>query len=259
MLPHVVGRIVSMQRFPDGIDGEQFFQKNVPDYFPEWIRTVEVDKEGGTLRQALIEDGATLVYLASQACITPHCWLSRVENRDRPDRMTFDLDPSGTAGFDEVRQAARLVRELLVSLELVPFVMTTGSRGVHVVAPLEPRSGFDRVRAVARGLAGRLAGRHPELLTAEQRKAKRGDRVFLDYLRNGYAQTTVAPYSVRARPGAPEATPIDWDELSRVGPRIHDLRNLFRRLGQKNDPWSGIERRAGTLEAAETWLDASRT
>ena len=155
MVPHVVGRIVSMERLPDGIEGERFFQKSVPDYFPRWIRTVEVDKEGGMLRQVVIAGGATLAYLASQACLTPHCWLSRADARDRPDRMTFDLDPSGAAGFDQVRRAAHLVRELLESLELMPFVMTTGSRGVHVVAPLEPRTELDRVRGVERRLAAR--------------------------------------------------------------------------------------------------------
>lgn len=254
MLPHVRGRIISMQRLPDGIEGKQFFQKNVPSYFPAWIRTVEVEKAGGSLTQVVIEEKATLVYLANQACITPHCWLSRSGDLDRPDRLVFDLDPAGSTGFEEIRWAAHAVRGLLEEVGLTPFVMTTGSRGLHVVAPLEPNASFDDVRSVARGLAVLLADRHPERLTVEQRRAERGDRVFLDYLRNGYAQTSVAPYSVRARPGAPVATPIDWTELGSVDARSYHFGNLFRRLAHKEDPWSGIDAHAGTIDEAEDFL-----
>ena len=263
MLPHVAGRPVSMQRFPDGIDGKRFFQKEAPDYFPDWIRTEEVAKEGGTVRHVVCDREATLVYLANQACITPHVWLSRVAHLERPDRLVFDLDPPENGGrsgddrgLDRLRWAARRTRDLLDVLGLPAFLLTTGSRGFHVVVPLEPAAGFDEVRAFAARVARRLARAHPDRLTVEHRKAKRGDRVFVDYLRNGYAQTAVPPYAVRARPGAPVATPLEWRELGRVAPRRYTMKNLFRRLAQKEDPWAGIDASAVTLDAAREALRA---
>ncbi len=257
MLPHLAGRPVSMHRFPDGIEGKSFFQKDAPDYFPGWIHTEEIAKEGGSVTHVVCDDAATLVYLANQACITPHIWLSRIDDLDRPDRMIFDLDPSGDdpeRDREEVRRAARRVHDGLEALGLPAYLMTTGSKGFHVVVPLRREEGFDEVRDFAHRLARRLADADPEHLTVEQRKAKRGGRVFLDYLRNGYAQTTVAPYSVRARPGAPVATPVGWDELDGLDPRRYTLQNLFRRLAQKDDPWADIGRHASSLASARERL-----
>lgn len=256
MLPHVRGRPVSMHRFPDGIDGDGFFQKDAPGYFPEWIHTETVDKEDGTVTHVVCDDVATLVYLVDQACITPHVWLSTVDQLDSPDRMVFDLDPpEGTGSVDPLREAARAIRRLMDDLGLRSRLMTTGSAGYHVVVPLDSGAPFDRVRDLAHRCAGLLAQRHPNSLTVEQRISERSGRVFLDYLRNGYAQTTVAPYAVRARPQAPVATPIDWDELGRVEPRSYTIDNLNRRLAQKDDPWTvdGID--GQPLEAASDRLD----
>lgn len=261
VLPHVSGRFVAMHRFPDGIDGTDFFHKDVPDYFPDWVHTETVEKTDGTLRQLVIDDAATLVYIADQGCITPHVWLSRVDERRNPDRMIFDLDPPGDdpeEAFDEVRWAARRVGEILGDLKLEAFVMTSGSRGLHVYAPLDRSATFDEVRRFATDLADVLAERHPKRLTGEQRKARRGDRIYLDVMRNAYAQTAVAPYAVRARERAPVATPLDWGELggSRMGPRRYTIQNLFRRLSRKDDPWEGIGRRARGLNGPRDALDA---
>lgn len=249
-LPHWQRRPVSMHRYPDGIDGEGFFQKQAPDYFPSWIKRFELPKEGGTVTHVIADSPATMAYLAAQGCITPHLGLARVDRPDHPDRLILDLDPSDD-DFGKVRAAARLARRLLERLGAPCFVQTTGSRGLHVVVPLDRSAGFDAARRLARGLAGRLAEDNPKLLTVEQRKVKRGDRVFVDYLRNAYGQTAVAPYAVRARPQAPVATPLDWDEaLGATGPRAYTLANIFRRLGQKADPWRGIDAQpaaAGTL------------
>lgn len=250
MLPHVAGRPVSMLRFPDGIDGPRFFQKDAPDYFPGWIHTQEVAKEGGTVRHVVIDDAATLVYLANQACITPHVWLSRVDHLQRPDRLILDLDPpEGAEDLARLRRAVRWTRELLEELGLEPFLMTTGSRGFHVVVPLVPEEEFDRVRAFARGAAETLAARRPDRLTTETRKAKRGERIFVDYLRNGYAQTGVPPYAVRARPGAPVATPIEWEELTpALDPAGFTVRTLPERLERLDaDPWADLEGHAQRL------------
>jgi bifunctional non-homologous end joining protein LigD len=209
LLPHVRDRFVSMHRFPDGIEAEGFYQKNVPDYFPDWIRTEDVRKEDGTLRQLVIEDAATLVFLADQACITPHVWLSRTDRPRHPDRLVFDLDPPGTdsaAEFKQVCWAARRIREVLRQLKLPGYVQTSGSRGLHIHVPLDRGAGFDTVRAFARDMADLLARRHPARLTTEQRKKKRGDRIFLDVQRNAYGQTVVAPYAVPARPSPPPST-----------------------------------------------------
>ena len=159
MVPHMKGRPVSMQRFPDGIEGQGFFQKDAPDYFPDWIRRVTVEKKGGTVEHAVCDDAATLVYLANQNCITPHVWLSRADRLNHPDRLIFDLDPSGD-DFEQVRFAAGVLRDLLVDLGLVPFPMTTGGRGLHLLVPLDRKSDFDAVRSFAReefGLKHRYA------------------------------------------------------------------------------------------------------
>jgi bifunctional non-homologous end joining protein LigD len=255
MLPHVRGRAVTMHRFPDGIDGTGFYQKHVPDYFPEWIETVTVDKENGTVEHVVCDDAATLVYLADQACITPHVWLSTTDALDRPDRMVFDLDPPEGSGAGAVRAAARAIRDLLEDLGLRSRVMTTGSKGYHVVVPLDARAGFDQVRDFAHRCADLLADRRPDDLTVEQRIAERSGRVFLDYLRNGYAQTTVAPYAVRAKSGAPVAVPLDWDELGSTDPRGYTMDNVFRRLGQRHDPWEADPITGQALDDAREALD----
>lgn len=265
MLPHLRDRAISMQRFPDGIGSEGFYQKNVSDHFPEWIRRARIDKEGdGSNEQVVVDDAATLVYLANQGCITPHAWLSRVDRVRHPDRLVFDLDPSGAIDpveeFGLMRDAARRLRDLLGQLGLATFVMSSGSRGLHVVVPLDRSAEFDPVRAFAHGVAEVLARQHPERLTVQVRKNKRGNRIFIDYLRNAYAQTSVAPYAVRARPGAPVATPLAWDELARheLGPRRYTLRNLFRRLGQRQDPWARIGDAAQSLKGAAEALEKLR-
>jgi bifunctional non-homologous end joining protein LigD len=239
MLPHTRGRPVTMHRFPDGVDGTDFYQKDAPGYFPDWIATETVSKDDGDVTHVVVDDVATLVYLADQACITPHVWLSTTDHLDRPDRLVFDLDPpKGADDPEPVRFAALAIRDLLDELGLPSRIMTTGSSGFHVVVPLRASEPFDTVRGFARRCSDVLAGRHPDRLTVEQRIRARSGRVFLDYLRNAYAQTTVAPYAVRALPGAPVATPIDWDELGATGPRSYTMENILRRLGQKDDPWA---------------------
>lgn len=249
MVPHLRGRPVMMDRYPDGIDGDSFVQKNVPDYFPDWIHRRELPKENGVVTHVVCDDQATLVYLAAQACITPHVWLSRADRADRPDRLVFDLDPS-TDELDVLRHAARSLRGTLEDLGLSPFVQTTGSRGFHVVVPLDRRAGFDEVRSFARGVAELVAAREPSRLTTEQRKDKRGDRMYLDTMRNGYGQTSVAPYAVRARSRAPVATPLTWEELESgdAEPQSYDMATVLERLEREGDPWAAMSRHAQSLQ-----------
>ena len=257
MLPYLAGRPVSMHRFPDGIDAQGFYQKEIGDYFPDWIGRVTVKKKGGEVTHVVCRNAATLVYLANQACITPHVWLSREDRLDHPDRMIFDLDPPGD-DFAPVRRAARATRRLLEELDLPAFAMTTGGRGVHVVVPLDRGAGFDTARAFARDVAELAARRDPAEFTTEPRKAKRKGRLFLDTARNAYAQTAVPPYAVRPRAGAPVAMPIGWDELgnSRLRGDTYHVRNAFRRLDRVDDPWKGIARRARSLKGPREKLDA---
>lgn len=257
MLPYLKGRPLSLQRFPDGIDGKGFYQKEVPDYFPGWIgrAQIEVLETGEIQAQAVCNDVATLVYLVNQNTITLHPWLSRADRLDSPDKLIFDLDPP--ADFEAARRAARLLRDALTELGLTPFVMTTGSRGLHVVTPLDRKADFDAVRDFAKDLAGLLASQHPDTLTIEMRKDERDGRLFLDYLRNAYASTAVAPYAVRARPGAPVAVPLAWEELDdpHLRSNTYTLRTVPGRLAQTPDPWADFRRRAGGLAAARKRLD----
>jgi bifunctional non-homologous end joining protein LigD len=252
MVPYLRGRPLMLQRLPEGLTGPVFYQKQISAYFPAWIRRVTVAKVGGTVTHAICDDAATLVYLANQGCLTPHVWLSRADELDRPDRMIIDLDPSSDDVAD-VRFAARLAREVLAEAGLQPYLMATGSRGFHIVVPLRRSEGFDAVRATAGALAGALTRREPARLTTEWRKADRAGRVYLDVMRNAYAQTAVPPYAVRARPGAPVAVPLDWDELGSAEPDGWTVRTVLDRL-EGPDPWRGFARRARSLEGARRWL-----
>jgi len=255
MLRHMKDRPISMQRFPDGIAKHGFFHKDVPDHFPDWIKRVQVPKKNGTVTHALACNADTLVYLADQACITPHVWLSRADELERPDRMVFDLDPSD-GNFADVRRAARSIGELLDGLGLTPFAMTTGSRGVHVWVPLRRQAHFDEVRGFARDVARVMVERYPDRLTLEARKQKRGERILIDIMRNGYAQTVVPPYAARAKPGASVATPLRWRELSdsSLRPDKFTVRNIGRRLSRVGDPWEEIARHAKSLGPARRRL-----
>jgi bifunctional non-homologous end joining protein LigD len=208
---------------------------------------VAVPSRGGTVEHVVASDAATLVYLADQACITLHPWLSRADRLDRPDRMIFDLDPSGEAP-DEVRTAATELGALLRELGLEPFAMATGSRGYHVVVPLRRRADFQTVRGFARDVARVAIARDPRL-TVEQRRAARGGRILIDVMRNAYAHTAVAPYSVRARAGAPVAVPLRWEELLNPATRPDrwTLPTVPSRIAHDGDPWAEIQSPARTL------------
>jgi bifunctional non-homologous end joining protein LigD len=252
MLPHIRMRPISMQRFPDGIGGKGFFHKDIPSYFPGWLKRVEVPKSGGTVTHVYACDAETLVYLVGQNTITPHIWLTRSDRPWQPDRMVIDLDPPPGSDFNAVRRAARHTGELLRELGLTPFAQVTGSKGIHVWTPLRRRAGNEEVRAFAGQLGRVLAGRHPDELTSEWRKEKRDGRILVDTARNTYAQTAVPPYSVRPRAGAPVATPIEWDELSdsKLRPDRWTVNNVLRRLSAKGDPWADIQSYARGISRA---------
>jgi bifunctional non-homologous end joining protein LigD len=254
ILPLLRDRPVTMIRYPDGITGHSILQKNAPDYFPDWVTRAEVPKQGGSVHHVICDKAATLAYLANQACIELHVFLSRTDAVDRPDQVVFDLDPPDNEHFAQAAQAARLLRELLEGeLGLTTFVKTTGGKGLHVHLPLVPEADFDAARQFARQAAEVLVAREPGLLTLEQRRDKRGDQIYADIMRNGYAQTAAAPYSVRGRPGAPVATPLHWAELDDTGltPRRFTIATVPDRVAGTDDPWAGLARHRYHLATAQ--------
>jgi bifunctional non-homologous end joining protein LigD len=255
MIPYIKNRPISMLRYPNGIDHEGFYQKNAGDYFPPWITLEPIrSEEGKVVNYVVVDKKATLVYLANQLCLTPHIWLSKIDALNYPDRMIFDLDPSGQKfDFKLIAKTAFAFKDLLEKIGLVPFIMTTGSRGMHVVVPLDRKQPFEVVRAFAYDIALYLQSADPKNLTLEVRKARREKKIFLDYLRNSYTATGVAPYAIRAKQGAPVATPIDWDEVG--DPKLvstrYTYKTVFKRLENKGDPWETLNKKARSLTKAQ--------
>ena len=231
MLPFLKDRPVTLQRFPHGIDKPGFFQKHVQDYFPEFIERIRVKTREGHANEILVNNKKSLIYLANQLAITFHIWLSRKGSLEYPDKLIFDLDPSDT-DFGKLRKGAGLLKDQLECTGYQPRLMTTGKKGLHIYAYIEPVKDFEQVRKEARELARKLADGHPELFTLEIRKNKRGNKIYVDIQRNAYGQTGVCPFSLRPIPTAGIATPLEWHELYKIasGDQYH-YGNIFRRLG----------------------------
>ena len=249
MLVHLRDRPLNLWRWNAGIDGPRIVQQDIPKGAPDWVRRVQTPRRrGGSNCHVLAQDAATLRWLANQNCITPHVWTARKDRLDRPDRLVFDLDPAPATAFEVVRAAARAVAERLRDAGLEPFAMTSGSKGIHVVAPLRRTRDSQTVRDVAGQLGAEVAAAHPDTLTTEWRKEKRDGRILVDTARNTYGQTVVAPYAVRALPGAPVATPLELHELEDhdLSPQGWTVRTVGRRLEERGDPWADI---AGSARA----------
>ena len=232
MLPFLKDRPLTLKRFPGGIKASGFYQKNASDYFPDFIKTVEIETEDGTNTQILCNDKRTLLYLVNQNTVSFHIWLSRKDKIRQPDRVVFDLDPPEGA-FDKVKEAAKVVRNYLRKQKKEPELMTTGQAGLHLYYSLRRRKDFDEVKKEARKVAEEVTKLRPDLLTTKIRKDQREGKIFVDYLRNSYGQTAVCPYSLRSNKEAGIATPIEWDELSKLeSASYYNIENIFRRLGQ---------------------------
>jgi len=255
LVAHLADRPLMPQRFPAGIDKDGFYQKDAGKTLPRWIRTVTARKEGGVVRHPIVDDEAALLALSNLGTISFHRWGARADELERPDLLIIDLDPSA-GDVRDVVQAAGWTRALLDEVDLAAYVQVTGSRGMHVVTPLVREASTEEVAAFADGLAIVLAARHPDELTHQFSKANRGERLYLDTARNGYAQTAVAPYSVRPRAGAPAATPLDWDELDAPHLRADGwkIANLPARLAGRQDPWASMARHARSLASRKEKL-----
>ncbi len=259
-LPYAKNRALTMHRYPEGITGESFFQKNAGDYFPNWILLHKVPKKthsdvGEITSYVVCQNRATLVYIANQGCITPHLWLSTIKHLHYPDMLIFDLDPPGkrVTNFKLIRDTALAIKDVLESCGLSAWVMTTGSRGLHVRTPLKAENTFDEVRAFSKEVAHYIITRNPARITLESRKEKRGRKLFIDIMRNSFGATAVAPYAVRAREGAPIATPLAWHELDDISLRsdTYTIKTIFERMEKQENPWKDFNRSTHSLKKAQ--------
>jgi len=256
VLPELRDRALTIERFTKGVDAGGFYQKHAQRHYPAWIRRVEL---GTKTRVAypVCDSAAALVYFANQGGVAMHVWTSRTAAPAHPDLLVFDLDPP-EGRFDLVRIAARMLRELFAPLALPAFVKTTGSKGLHVVAPLDARADFDAVAALGNRIAALLCRRAPDLFTQEFYKKDRKGRLFLDTMRNAPGATIIAPYSLRGRPGAPLSAPIGWDELDddTLRPDGVTMQTIRGRLDRVGDPWRDLRARVGSVTTAAAALDA---
>jgi bifunctional non-homologous end joining protein LigD len=241
VVPALKDRPLTLKRYPDGIDGFSFFQKNTPSYAPEWIRTATYHA-GSAKRDVayvLCNDKRTLLWLANQAAVELHPWLSRIDRIERPDHLVFDLDPP-EGKFEVAVEVAPVVRDVLREHGLDGLPKTSGAKGIHVYVPLQRRHHYGEVRAAAAALSHLVEERVPELTTTEFHIAERGGRLFLDAGRNAPGAHVVAPYSPRARPGAPVSFPVEWKDLARVHPGDFTIKNVPDLLSKHGDLWKKL-------------------
>ena len=254
MVPELRGRPLSVVRYTKGIDRGGFFQKHYQKHFPAWLDHVAAGTKT-VVDYPIVDSPAGVVYLANQGSIEFHVWTSRKDALERPDMIVFDLDPP-EGRFDLARRTAGWLRSVLDELALPAFVKVTGSKGLHVIAPLDDAATFDEVGALATRIGAQLCRRHPDDLTMEFYKKDRRGRLFVDVMRNAIGATLVAPYSLRGRPGAPVSAPIAWSELDEVSADGIRLRDLRARLDRRGDPWAKLRDRAGSIAGALRALDA---
>jgi DNA ligase D len=235
------GRPVLLERYPDGAGGKSFFQKRVPKGAPDWLTTTEVSTPNGTTSNALVAvDIAHVVWAVNMGCLGFHVWPYHAGDPEHVDELRIDLDPVPGLTFDDIRAAAHRVHELLDELGIESAPKTTGSKGLHVYARLEPRWDAYQVRAAAVALARELERRHPDTMTAAWWKEERGQRVFVDYNQNAPHKTVFGAWSARPRVGAQVSTPLRWDEVDTVDPNALTIAEVPARFRELGDPWAAL-------------------
>jgi len=250
MLPHISRRLLSIVRCPEGYGEPCFFQRHPIPGSPASIHRFKRREKKATPDYIYVEDLPGLIALAQMGVLEIHIWGSYIDDIDRPDRVVFDLDPAEDVPFAQVKAAALHLRDILEAVRLASFPLLTGGKGIHVVVPLKPRHGWDTIKAFAGGLVQRLAAEQPDRYVATMTKSKRAGRIFIDYFRNDKSATAIAPYSTRARPGAPLAWPLSWKALSRVESASEITLANFRRRLAAADPWPDYDRTDQALESS---------
>jgi bifunctional non-homologous end joining protein LigD len=259
LVPHLRDRPFTMKRYPHGIDGEVFFQKQAPKHLPSWISTRQFTthpRDGGArlVDFALVNSPEAVLFMVQNNCIDMNAWYSRVDKPHRPDFVLFDLDPPD-GGFELAIEVAHLIRELLDEVGLPGYVKTSGADGIHVVAPIVRRAGYDQTYAFAEQASRLLEQRHPGKLTTEWLKKKR-EGVLVDHRQNGWGKTIASVYSVRPKPGAPVSTPLHWDELTPdVRPRDFGMEQALERIERHGDLFAPVLEDPRPLGAAAAKLE----
>lgn len=253
ILPYLADRPLTLKQFPKGVDQPGFFRKHAPDYFPDYVKRVSVPRVDRTLdpvMMATVDEVADLQYFANQNVVELHATTATSKNLKVPDQLVFDLDPSDS-DFNKVRMVALALKDMLDAYQIPSYVKLSGSRGAHVHLPIKPELPYPPLKLWTQKVAQQLIVQYPQLVTMEHMVSKRQDRVYLDILRNDYTQTVVAPYSVRALPGAPIAAPIDWPTLSKSSShaQLVKIGNVAQRLRNKGDAWEGFSAQAVSAKA----------
>ena len=249
-------RPVTLQRFPDGIDGEAFYSKNPPRGVPDWVRTTMCAYPSGRRHpQLVVDEVATAVWAVQMNTVTFHPWPMRTADNDHPDELRIDLDPQPGRPFADVVEAARELREVLSEAGLTPWVKTSGNRGLHVYCRIRPTHEILQVRHGVIAAARELERRLPDLVTTAWWKEERGDKIFVDFNQMARDRTIAAAYSPRPLPHAPVSCPATWDELGDVGPRDLTIRSVPERLASVGDPWTGMDDAAGDVAGLLQWWE----
>jgi bifunctional non-homologous end joining protein LigD len=253
ILPHLKDRPLSLKRYPNGIKDEFFFQKHVPESFAPWLRTelIDSDHNEAPINYVFAQDRASLLYLANLGCIDQNPWMSRLGSLDNPDFILIDLDPQ-ECPYDMIVEAALLVQQVLDEIGLEGYPKTTGGRGMHVYIPVETHYAYEQTRTFAEVIARIVVRRKPELFTTPRSVAKRErNRVYFDWVQNAKSKTIAAPYVLRAYPGAPVATPLEWGEVRKgLNPSQFNIANARERFRQKGDLFAGVLQRPQKMEKA---------
>ena len=242
ILPHLYNRPFVMKRYPHGLTGEAFYQKEIPDYAPDWIIRRPVEHTEKIINYIICNDRATLIWLANQACIEMHAWLARLENLTCPDIAVMDMDPAEGATFADILEISLLVKRILDEFGIKCFPKTSGSRGVHLFIPLEPVYSWQKVTRSMKYVAELAQNVYPDKVTLERKVEKRAGKVYLDYLQNGRGKTMAFQYSLRPRPGAPVSTPLLWEEIMEgsIQPEDYNINTIFNRISRHGDVFAGV-------------------
>lgn len=243
LLPYLKHRLFVMSRYPDGIEGEMFYQKDCPVYAPEWLNIFPVESDGGkTVNYIVCNDLPTLLWLANQGCIELHIWLAKIPDIDNPDIAVFDLDPCPPAGFQDTLKIALLIKEALAQFGLQGYPKTSGATGLHIFVPVKPEYTYKEVRNAVEFICCRINSVLPQKTTLERLVKDRVGKVYLDYLQNTKGKTMTFQYSLRPQSGAPVSTPLTWDEVEKgiIKPGDFRIDNLKDRLKDVGDLYKDL-------------------